>query len=87
VDDPTPGLQGLDTITTRKSPAAGRPVKAFNPVARADSQLFVALMSGEHAVHGFANRDLPRSRRWRVTACRTEAPMTRKEPTTEESTL
>jgi len=26
-------------------------------VARPD-QLFVALMSGEHAVHGFANRDL-----------------------------
>jgi len=58
VEDPTPGLRGLDTITPRKSPAAGRPVKAFNPVARSDSQLFVALMSGEHAVHGFANRDL-----------------------------
>jgi hypothetical protein len=58
VDDPTPGLRGLDTITTRKSPAAGRTVKAFNPAARSESQLFVALMSGEHAVHGFANRDL-----------------------------
>jgi hypothetical protein len=58
VDDPTPGLRGLDTITTRKHPTAGRPVKAFNPVARSDSHLFVALMSGEHAVHGFANRDL-----------------------------
>ena len=58
VDDPTPGLRGLDTITTRKHPAQGRTVKAFNPVARPDSQLFVALMSGEHAVHGFANRDL-----------------------------
>ncbi len=58
VDDPTPGLRGLDTITTRKHPAQGRTVKAFNPVARPDAQLFVALMSGEHAVHGFANRDL-----------------------------
>jgi len=58
VEDPTPGLRGLDTITTRKSPAGGRPVKAFNPVARPDYQLFVALMSGEHAVHGFTNRDL-----------------------------
>jgi hypothetical protein len=57
-DDPTPGLRGLDTITTRKHSAPGRTVKAFNPVARSDSQLFVALMSGEHAVHGFANRDL-----------------------------
>src|SRR5215831_19232172 len=58
VDDPTPGLRGLDTITTRKQRTGGRPVKGFNPVARPDYQLFVALMSGEHAVHGFANRDL-----------------------------
>mgnify|MGYP001611673824 CR=1 len=42
----------------RKAPAAGRTVKAFNPGARSDSQLCVALMSREHAVHGFANRDL-----------------------------
>jgi hypothetical protein len=58
VDDPTPGLQGLDAITTRKRPATGRTVTAFNPVARPEHQLFVALMSGEHAVHGFTNRDL-----------------------------
>ena len=44
VEDPTPGLRGLDTITTRKSPAGGRPVKAFNPVARPDYQLFGSLM-------------------------------------------
>jgi hypothetical protein len=49
---------GLDTITTRKQPVGGRTLKAFNPVARPEYQLFVALMSGEHAVHGFANRDL-----------------------------
>jgi nucleoside-diphosphate-sugar epimerase len=30
----------------------------FNPVAQPDSQLFIALMSGEHAMHDFANRDL-----------------------------
>jgi hypothetical protein len=47
VDDPTPGLRGLDAITTRKHPASGRTAKAFNPVARADGQLFPALMSGE----------------------------------------
>jgi hypothetical protein len=58
VDDPTPGLRGLDAITTRKHRSGTRPVKAFNPVARPDYQLFVTLMSGEHAVHGFANRDL-----------------------------
>jgi hypothetical protein len=53
VEDPTSGLRGLDAITTRK-----RLTKAFNPVARPDCQLFTALMSGEYAVHGFANRDL-----------------------------
>jgi hypothetical protein len=58
VDDPTPSLRDLDAITTRKRPATGRTVTAFNPVARPEHQLFVALMSGEHAVHGFANRDL-----------------------------
>jgi len=58
VDDPTPALRGLDTITVPKTPANGRPVKAFNSVARLDSQLFGALMSGEHALHGFTNRDL-----------------------------
>lgn len=53
VEDPTSGLRGLDAITTRKCST-----KAFNPVARPDGQLFTALMSGEYAVHGFANRDL-----------------------------
>ena len=58
VEDPTAGLRGLDTITTLKHPTGGHPVKAFDPPARPDSQLFLALMSGERAVHGFANRDL-----------------------------
>ncbi len=58
VDDPTPGLRALDAITSRKQPLSARPVKAFNPLSRPDSQLFAALMSGEHALHGFANRDL-----------------------------
>ena len=35
-----------------------RPVRVFNPLARADSELFAALMSGDHALHGFTNRDL-----------------------------
>ena len=50
VDNPTPALRDLDTITVPKTPANGRSVKAFNPVARLDSQLFGALMSGEHAL-------------------------------------
>ncbi len=58
VDDPTPGLRALDAITSRKQPLSARPVKAFNPLSRPDSQLFAALMSGEHALRGFANRDL-----------------------------
>jgi len=37
---------------------ASSPVTAFNSLSRPDSQLFAALMSGEHALHGFANRDL-----------------------------
>lgn len=58
VDDPTPALRALDKITTRKHPPSARPVKVFNPLARPESQLFAALMNGEHALHGFTNRDL-----------------------------
>jgi hypothetical protein len=58
VDDPTAGLRALDAITSRKQPPSARPVKAFNPLARPDSQLFAALMNGEHVVRGFTNRDL-----------------------------
>jgi len=58
VDDPTLGLRALDAITSRKQPLSARPVKPFNPLSRPDSQLFAALMSGEHILHGFANRDL-----------------------------
>jgi hypothetical protein len=58
VADPTPALRGLDTITGSKTPASGQPVKAFNPIARVDPQLFGALMSGEHALHGVTNRDV-----------------------------
>src|SRR5262249_11707521 len=53
VEDPTAGLRGLDAITPRK-----RSTKAFNPVARPDGHLVTALMSGQYAVHGCANRDL-----------------------------
>ena len=58
VEDPTPALRGLDDITVGKAPAPGRSVKAFNPLPRADSHLFGALLSGDHIVRGFANRDL-----------------------------
>jgi hypothetical protein len=58
VEDPTPALRGLDDITVGKAPAPGRSVKAFNPIARADSHIFGALLSGDHIGRGFANRDL-----------------------------
>jgi hypothetical protein len=46
VDDPTPAIQQLDDITTRKKTASGRGVSAFNPLSRDDIQLFKAMMSG-----------------------------------------
>jgi hypothetical protein len=58
VEDPTPALCSLDDIAVAKAPAPGRSVKAFNPIARADSHLFGALLSGDHILRGFANRDL-----------------------------
>jgi hypothetical protein len=48
----------LDKITTRKKASTPRPVEAFNPAARSETQIFAAVMRGEHAVHGFTNRDL-----------------------------
>jgi len=39
-------------------PSAGHSVRAFNPLAREDRQLFEALASGEHHIRGFTNHDL-----------------------------
>jgi hypothetical protein len=36
----------------------GRTVTAFNPLSRNDRTLFEVLLLGEHALHGFTNRDL-----------------------------
>jgi hypothetical protein len=58
VDDPTDAIRTLDRITTRKQLAPKRTVKAFNPVAREDHQLFQVLMSGEHCIRGFSNPDI-----------------------------
>ena len=58
VDDPTDAIQALDRITTRKQVAPKRTVKAFNPVAREDHQLFQALLNGQHCVRGFSNPDI-----------------------------
>jgi hypothetical protein len=58
VDDPTPALQQLDDITTRKKTASGRGVRAFNPLSQEDLQLLKAMMSGEHCIRGLSNADI-----------------------------
>jgi hypothetical protein len=58
VDDPTPALQQLDGVTTRKKTVSGRGVRAFNPLSRDDIQLFKAMMAGEHHIRGLSNADL-----------------------------
>jgi hypothetical protein len=58
VDDPTPAIQQLDDVTTRKIAASGRGVRAFNPLSRDDTQLFKAMMAGEHCIRGLSNADI-----------------------------
>jgi hypothetical protein len=58
VDDPTPAIRTLDALTARASSPNARTVRPFNPLSRHDRMLFEALLSGEHALHGFTNRDL-----------------------------
>jgi hypothetical protein len=58
VDDPTPAIQQLDDVTTRKKTASGRGVRAFNPLSREDIQLFKAMMAGEHFIRGLSNADI-----------------------------
>ena len=58
VDDPTPAIGALDALSSRAATADGRTVRPFNPVARQERMLFEVLMSGEHTLHGFTNREL-----------------------------
>ena len=58
VDDPTPAIQQLDDITTRKQTALGRGVRPFNPLCRDDIDLFKAMMAGQHPIRGLSNADL-----------------------------
>ena len=48
----------LDALSARATTSDGRTVRPFNPAARQDRTLFEVLMSGEHELHGFTNRDL-----------------------------
>ena len=58
VDDPTNAKRDLDRITTRKTDAANRGCAAFNPLAHGDTELFQAVMDGDHCLRGFKNRDI-----------------------------
>jgi len=58
VDDTAPAIRALDALSGRAATPDGRTVRPFNPVARQDRTLFEALMSGEHVLHGFTNREL-----------------------------
>lgn len=58
VDDPTPAQRALDALSNRAPTANGRGERAFNPVARQDRTLFEVLMSGEHLLRGFTNREV-----------------------------
>jgi len=58
VDDPTPAIRELDAITRAVTTPNGRTARPFNPLSRDDRTLFEVLLAGEHALHGFTNRDL-----------------------------
>jgi len=53
------GVQVLDALC-RPHTKQGKRVSKFNPITKADCQLFAAVMSGEHLINGFRNRDLRR---------------------------
>jgi hypothetical protein len=69
VVDPTPAIPALDRLTARASSPNGRTLRPFNPLSRHDRMLFEALLGGEHALHGFTNRDL------RLKLARTSIPL------------
>ncbi len=58
VDDPTNAKRDLDRITARQKDTAGRGCSPFNPLSHNDTQLFQAVMDGEHCLAGFTNRDI-----------------------------
>jgi hypothetical protein len=57
VADPEVGEELLDQAC-HKATFKGRPRRALNPLSRAEQQLFQAVMHGDQALQGFANRDI-----------------------------
>ncbi len=53
------GVAALDALC-RPRTKAGRTYARFNPLTPTDLALFRAVLSGEHAINGFRNRDLAR---------------------------
>ena len=58
VQDSTPAVRDLDALTTQAPTKDGRTVRALNPLSRNERMLFEVHLSGEHALHGFTNRDV-----------------------------
>jgi hypothetical protein len=58
VENPTDAIRTLDRITTRKQVAPKRAAKALNPLARDETQIFRALLDGQHMIRGFSNPDI-----------------------------
>jgi hypothetical protein len=54
-----PAIEQLDSLC-RPRLQNGQQFARFNPVARADSEFFQAVLSGAHLINGFSNRDLQR---------------------------
>jgi len=57
VDDPTPGYDDLRTLTEPQR-QKGRSYAGFNPARAAETQLFAAILAGDHIAQGFRNKDL-----------------------------
>lgn len=57
VRDPTPAFQELDRLA-KPVRVNGRPLRGFNPIDLEDLHVFRAVLRGEHAIHGFRNRDI-----------------------------
>ena len=55
-------MRDLDALTTHASTKDGRTVRAFNPLSRNERMLCEVHLSGEHALHGFTNREARRKR-------------------------
>jgi len=65
VDDPAQSRKLLATLT-RPAPYRGRNKRAINPAHPDDLKLFLAVMRGEHHIHGFRNRDILRHLHQRI---------------------